>query len=327
VKTRLSLFVFLSVLVGGIFSCGWTSGGRKEIYEVIFEAETTGLGYTPAELASAMNQTLKIINYRLKDLGVRGVEIEIIGTNRVKVKLPGVKDKELALLLIGRTGKLEFRLVADNETTIKNFDDIDKKLTGIPKEKEFPSGMYKPFSSYLVETQMDVAVKVGDYPQVAELLKQVQEIVLGDYEILFGPAEVFSEHDGDEIEIKRVYLIEKQVYLTGASVMNADPEFYKGNQPAYVGTWIINIEFSKADQVKFAQVTGNNVGERLAIVLDGQVISTPVIVERVPPGSHVQIITQDRVGKEAKDIALLIISGMFPVSLKLVEDEEKPEEK
>ena len=69
---------------------------------------------------------------------------------------------------------------------------------------------------------------------------------------------------------------------------------------------------------KFGRTTSNNVGKRLAIVLDNKILSAPVIREPILGGTGV--ITGDFTFQTATDLALLLRSGALPAPLNIIEE-------
>ncbi|HXL46758.1 MAG TPA: protein translocase subunit SecD, partial [Candidatus Binatia bacterium] len=81
-------------------------------------------------------------------------------------------------------------------------------------------------------------------------------------------------------EERRVpYVVEKKALLTGADVANARVSIDQNTSEPYV-----SLELTGAGGKQFADLTSANVGKRLAIILDGNVHSAPVIRERIPSG-------------------------------------------
>src|SRR5260370_37303583 len=76
--------------------------------------------YRPMELEqvrrNAMEQALETIRNRIDELGVRETTIAQEGNDEILVQLPGIQDPERAKELIGKTGVLQFKLVADNHS-------------------------------------------------------------------------------------------------------------------------------------------------------------------------------------------------------------------
>jgi SecD/SecF fusion protein len=109
-------------------------------------------------------------------------------------------------------------------------------------------------------------------------------------------------------------LVEKQAEVVGSDLANAVVNFDQSafNQP------VVSITFTRDGARKFSNVTGNNVGARLAIVLDGNIKSAPVIRERIPSGEGV---IQGRfTPEEANDLAIILRAGALPAPV-IVEEE------
>lgn len=84
------------------------------------------------------------------------------------------------------------------------------------------------------------------------------------------------------------------------------------------GQAIVSLNFDKEGGKIFDEVTFNNIGKRLAIVLDGQVHSAPVIRDRIPSG-RAQI-TGSFTPEEASDLALVLRAGALPAPVKIIEE-------
>jgi SecD/SecF fusion protein len=109
-------------------------------------------------------------------------------------------------------------------------------------------------------------------------------------------------------------LLKKETVLTGNALVNAEVKFdqTRFNQP------IVGLRFNSKGARKFARITGENVGKRLAILLDGKVQSAPVIRERIPSGQAV--ITGRFSLDEARDLAIVLKAGALPAPLKIEEE-------
>ncbi len=117
-----------------------------------------------------------------------------------------------------------------------------------------------------------------------------------------------------EAENNEKVLVEKRAEITGADLINAFVKFDQSsfNQPT------VSIAFNREGAKKFARITGNNVGARLAIVLDGNVKSAPVIKERIPSGEGV---IQGRFSPdEANDLSIILRAGALPAPV-IIEEE------
>src|SRR5213078_2771535 len=110
------------------------------------------------------------------------------------------------------------------------------------------------------------------------------------------------------------YVVGKRTLLTGAELtraeVNADP-----NSP---GNWQVAIEFTANGARIFGEITEQNVGRHLAIVLDGVLQSAPRINERIPGGRAV--ITGQFTVDEARDLAIVLRAGALPAPVTILEE-------
>ena len=115
-------------------------------------------------------------------------------------------------------------------------------------------------------------------------------------------------------ETKVPYVVQKKTLLTGAELnraeVTADP-----NSP---GNWQVAIEFNTVGTRIFGEVTEQNVGRRLAIILDGSLYSAPRINERIPGGRAV--ITGQFTVDEARDLAIVLRAGALPAPVRILEE-------
>jgi len=120
--------------------------------------------------------------------------------------------------------------------------------------------------------------------------------------------------DGYELKYSedKPILLNKELSVTGNDLADAKSGFGSDMMPNVSLT--LNSEGTK----KFAKVTRENVGKRLAIVLDGNVKTAPVIREAIPSG-NAQISGKYN-SQETKDLALILRAGALPCPLKVVEE-------
>jgi len=109
------------------------------------------------------------------------------------------------------------------------------------------------------------------------------------------------------------YVVRKQVMVSGESLVDAQPSFdQRTNEP------VVSFRFDSVGAKRFGEVTQQNVGRPFAIVLDGKVISAPVIREPILGGSG-QISGRFTV-QGANDLAVLLRAGALPAPLKIIEE-------
>ena len=164
----------------------------------------------------AVNRSVKIIERRVNELGLTEPVIQRQGKDRIIVELPGVKDPDKAIAMLGRTALLEFK-------------DVSGKTV-----------------------------------------------------------------------------------LTGKDLKDAKAQISQGNQS------VVGLEFSDEGGKKFADLTARNIGKPIAIVLDGEVLTNPVVQEAIT-GGRAQI-SGSRTMEEAEHLAILLRSGSLPVKIEVMEN-------
>ncbi|MGD9553571.1 MAG: protein translocase subunit SecD [Arcobacteraceae bacterium] len=107
------------------------------------------------------------------------------------------------------------------------------------------------------------------------------------------------------------YLVKEIPILNGEQIIDAQVAFDQSNQP------IINFTLNSSGARIFGEFTANNIGKRLAVVLDGKVYSAPNIRERIGGGSGQ--ISGGFTLVEAGNVAIALRSGALPASVKLLE--------
>ncbi len=250
---------------------------------------TYGLGrdYLREIEGSALSKSIEVIRNRIDEFGVTEPEIVSQGTDRIVVQLPGVKDITRAKDLIGKTAKLEFKIVNDQVTGQQLADWMAKvKTAGI----EF---------------------KKGD--RFSDFLKKVNDLLVNDlpkgYEIAYGK----TTNKNNEITSLDPYVVENTAALTGEELQEAFVRIDQENNSPYVA-----LEFKPTGAKLFEDITGNNKGRLMAIVLDGNVYSAPQIRDRIAGGSAQITLGQgdyENNMREARDLALVLRAGALPVEL------------
>jgi preprotein translocase subunit SecD len=107
------------------------------------------------------------------------------------------------------------------------------------------------------------------------------------------------------------YVVQKRVMVGGERLVDAQPTVEQGRP-------VVTFRFDTAGGKRFGDTTRDNVGRQLGIVLDGKVISAPVIREPILGGSG--IISGSFTTEEARDLALLLRAGALPAPLTVLEE-------
>ncbi len=131
--------------------------------------------------------------------------------------------------------------------------------------------------------------------------------MVSENEDSFGSDQLNFEDSENQLNIS------KRVLLNGDNLVNAKPTLDNRNNEA-----VVNFTFDRVGTKKFARATTDNVGKRIAIILDNKIISAPVINEPIVGGSG--IITGNFTFQSATDLALLLRSGALPAPLTIIEE-------
>ncbi len=108
------------------------------------------------------------------------------------------------------------------------------------------------------------------------------------------------------------YTVESAPVVTGEELVDAQPSFDQNNTPA------VSFRFNPTGARKFGNYTAGNIGSPFAIVLDGEVVSAPVINQHIPGGSG--IITGRFSVEESTNLAILLRAGALPAGLEFLEE-------
>ncbi len=112
---------------------------------------------------------------------------------------------------------------------------------------------------------------------------------------------------------RRLYVLEKEAFMTGDALQNAtagrDPQFNQSQ---------VQFELNRAGGRRFSDFTAQHVNDYLAIVLDNEVMSAPVIQDRIGASGVINMGASPL--DEARDLALVLRAGALPFKLQLVEE-------
>lgn len=245
-----------------------------------------------------ISQSIEVIRNRIDEFGVSEPAIASQGNDRVVVELPGVKEVDRAKDLIGRTAKLEFKIVDDKSM---NLGQLANLIAQIEKDNQliFKEGGELKFSEY-VRKLNDFAK--GKIPEATEIAFERGSKIPGQ----------------EKAEVGRIpYLLHSKVEVSGDDLQDANVQIEPDTRRP-----IVSFSLNPRGATTFDTVTGASIGKRLAIVLDNIVHSAPVIQSRIG-GGHGQITLGrgegDELMREAKDLAIVLRAGALPAQLEFLE--------
>ncbi|PDH68413.1 MAG: protein translocase subunit SecD [Acidimicrobiales bacterium MED-G01] len=256
--------------LAGVLSAGWTPVLGVQLQggvEVVLR---------PADEVSdeQFERAIEIIRNRVDAIGVAEPDITRQG-NQVVIQLPGVKDKQRAVDLIGKTAELTFR------PTISIFDPLDPNQRAAAKAVVDSSGSAEEGD---ILEDVDRTVSLSDLLTPPDEDEAAATVALlgstGQTGFVLAPAE-----------------------LTGEVIEEAVATFQ--------GQWIVDLSFNDEGALLFDQMAVANYERQVAIVLDGVVESAPTINATEFKGQAVISGSFDEA--EAKNLALVLRFGALPV--------------
>jgi len=243
---------------------------------------------------NVVDQTIEAIRNRIDEFGVNEPILQAQGVDRIVVQLPGVKDVARAKSIIGRTARLEFKLVAHDPSFGK------EKIVEVINKASEAGIIYDDKAVYT------------DY--VDKLNKFAQGKLPKDTMVLF-------EKKVDPTNGKKFldpYLLGTASPVTGDDLKDASVGYNNEFGEPYVSFQM------NANGAKFMEkLTGENIGKQLAIVLDKNVYSAPVIQAKISDSGQITLGSGraiQELQQEAQDIALVLRAGALPAQLTFEEE-------
>ena len=318
--------------------------------QIILKPTERGGEVTSEKLKIAMDTIRK----RIDRLGMsEPLVTKDLLSNNIVVQLPGEKDPERAKEIVGKTAQLEFRLVTGTFISIKdqNWDivkfDYEKGQLIIDPDAEEVI-LIDDINALLNSKPINIIARLVEDPDTGELLlvEPDEESDLeensedGDAEESSG-ADTGINIDPEKVIGKIIYNSETRELLlvsgeneeevgeilvdsrTGAATL-VGHVLITGDELAKAiagydnyGKIRVALSFKGEAVDKFSEITTNNIGRNLAIVLDEEIESAPYI--RVPITDGSAEITGIESTEEAKNIEIVLQFGKLPVSLKIEE--------
>ena len=291
---------------------------RKQI-DVISRDTATGvvrLRLDPDQIEevrdSALRQGIETIRGRVDKFGVAEPTIIKKGTDII-VELPGLKtaDFERIKNIIGKTAQLEFKIVDDGSDYMKRVEALVPKDSGIdivPESwTEKDSG--KPHE--------DVYLKAKSRDALEKFFASLtgDNAVPPDHEIQYEENAVRNEAgEATQDRYWRTYYLKKRAVLTGEYLSNADQTWDQ-----QTGRPEVTFEFDHQGAILSERMTRENMGRKMAIVLDDKINSAPVIEGVISSRGRITLGgfgDPFQLQQEAKDLVAVLKSGSLPAPLR-----------
>ncbi|HEX2572091.1 MAG TPA: protein translocase subunit SecD [Polyangia bacterium] len=267
----------------------------------------------------AVRQGVETIRNRVDKLAVAEPTIIRKGTDIV-VELPGLKpaDFERVKNLIGRTAQLEFKIVDDGATYMTKVASLARDKKAQYPGLEIGNGDWSERDAGTPHT--DLFLKAKDKAVLEKFFADLspEDQVPGDHEIGYEQIAASSDDVGTgetRDKVWRTYYLHRRAELTGEYLTDAEVQW-----DTQTGRPEVGITFDRRGADLFEKVSGQNIGRKMAIILDEKVTSAPVIESKIGGGRA--RITLGGLGdplllqEEAKDLVAVLRTGALPAPLK-----------
>ena len=256
---------------------------RKQLPDYIYvysDENEHGFEMADARIAqvqkSAVEQVLETLRKRIDATGTKEPSIYKKGGGAINVQLPGETNLEVALAAIRTAAVLEFRM------GIKDYDEsiLEKHVNAAEK-------------TLAEEIFLDDAI-LNEWMWDEKRL-DADRILLWEYEV---------QADGTKIRSPMPFVAENKVMLTGNDINDAMVSYDQNNQP------YVRLEFKPRGGSVFCDISSAHVNEQFAIILDNELISAPVIRDRICGGvASIEMGASADPLTESNNLALVLRTG------------------
>lgn len=239
-----------------------------------------------------IQQSIETIRNRIDEFGVAEPSISRQGEGRILVQLPGMADAERAKELINTTARLDFMIVSRDMDQAA----LQKLITDTETAGGYSLGTLK-YSDYVTRLNQDLQGKLP-----------------ANTVVYFEKSQNAQKLDASSAI---PYLLRTDSNLGGKDLDNAFVNYGQYGEPE------VALRFNAAGANRFADLTGSNIGQNMAIVLDRVVKSAPNIRDRIGGGNAVITLggrNRDQSMDEAKMISTALRAGALPASLEQLEE-------
>ena len=260
----------------------------------------------------ALRQAIETIRNRVDAFGVAEPTIIKKGTDIV-IELPGAKEKDFERIksIIGRTAQLEFKIVDDGSDYMK------KVAASVPKSGPITVAP-ESWTEKNAGTQHEdiyLRVKEKDKDELTKLSAGLSGdlAVPNDREIALELMSPREAGEGTPDKYYRTYLLKKRAGVTGEYLSMADESWDEMGRPE------VSFTMNRQGADMMGKLTGENVGRKMAVVLDEKITSAPVIESKISERGRITMGGYGdpfKLQQEVKDLVGVLRSGALPAPLK-----------
>lgn len=300
------------------------------------------------EIENAIDRSFNILRTRIDRFGTSQPNIQRIqGSGRIQVELPGAENQERVRKLLQGVAKLQFWEVAEIADISNEFDAINSAWVAENQVAEDPAEepTAEPLSAEdslrnaleeqleqidpinqnnnvsplfnLMQSNYGFTYQVRDTMTINRIIKdpRYSSLLPRDVKLLWGVKPITPE--GTDLELLELFVISSprgtdQAPLEGDVVTDARQVLDQTSRPA------VSMQMNAEGARKWRALTAENIGNRIAVVLDDYVYTAPVVNGEIPTGQSE--ISGSFTLQEAKDLANILKSGSLPAPTQIVEE-------
>ncbi len=266
---------------------------------------------------SLRNERIGVRVMRTQDMTISFALRKAEDAEATRRELSGIGDD--FDIVVNDDGSMTATMTEDGLTA--GLSDAIERTLEVLRDRIDPSGVLEPIITR--QGRDRILVQVPGLDNTEELKGRIGQTArltfhLVDDEVALSAAqqgdlplgsELMPARDGSGAEF---YVMRSEVLVSGENLADAASSFDQAGNPA------VSFSFDSIGASRFCDVTTGNVGRRLAIVLDGEVISAPRINSPICGGNG--IITGSFSSAGAEELAILLRAGALPVPLAVVEE-------
>lgn len=306
------------------------------------------------ECTDAYDRTFQVLSKRIDKFGVSQPTIQKLGASeRILIELPGVSDPQRITRLLEGTAQLEFWLAGDAGKVFQSLGAADEYLANISSAKDTSKvkdtlkvsktdslGIAKQDTLNNTTTKskdkkntiktkrplLDLFTRLnkGDLPpsvigtanaankkEINILLARASKVLSGDV-TFFWSAQPIPKTNEYELYVIQYTNKAKNALLDGDVIDDARQDFDQAGRP------VVSMSMKAEAARKWGKITGSNIGNSIAIVLDSAVYSAPRVNSEITGGRSE--ISGNFSIEEAKDLANILKSGKLTAPAKVVQE-------
>jgi preprotein translocase subunit SecD len=256
----------------------------------------------------SLREGIKRIRDRVDKFGVSEPNIHQRGSDIV-VELPGLEQRDFERIksIIGRTAQLEFKIVDDQA-----LEYMKKVAATLPQGSPITPETDTWRDEKTGGSHEILFLKAKDRAPLEQFVAGLKGEVAVPSEREFGYEEIQGKEAGGEGHW-RSYLLYRRAGVTGEYLANAEVGFSSD-----MGIPEVLFTMNRRGGDLMGKLTGENVGRRMAIVLDEKITSAPVIQSQINERGRITLgafADPTQLNEEAKDLVAVLRSGSLPAPL------------